>query len=85
MTCTLDTPQQGLDLVESLITQMSKEDISDITLGINIGASDLFDAVSVFEMYCLISLQINLPNIFGSRKKESTKQYLARSRHVTSS
>jgi enolase len=45
--CTLDTPQNGIDIIESAIQAICGEDhLSKFNIGLNINAQELFDQVS---------------------------------------
>lgn len=49
LTCSLETPQQGLELVENAILGLANENAANICIALNISASEIFDPVIFFE------------------------------------
>lgn len=48
LTCALETPQQGLDMIEAAIHALGAQDSTKLSVALNIGASELFDQVIHF-------------------------------------
>jgi enolase len=49
LTCSLDTPQQGLDLVESsILSAIGEESASNIQIALNMASNELYDQVIFF-------------------------------------
>jgi enolase len=47
LTCTLDTPQQGLEMIENAINAVCSSEMSlNLQIALNVSANELFDSVS---------------------------------------
>ena len=52
LTCSLDTPQQGLDMIESAILMaVGEESAPNIQIALNLSATELYDNVEFFIGY----------------------------------
>ena len=53
LTCALETPQQGLDMIESALSHGDH-----LRIAVNIGASEIFDAVIAYNSTSSLSLRV---------------------------
>lgn len=73
LTCSLDTPQQGIDLIENAITAVcgSEHSSDDVNIVLSSAADELYDGVSSEKkIYSLIKFLFkNIKNHFFLGKK----------------